>query len=121
MITSVFLYGNQIKEKELPPKYRDWSKLVSYIIRPEEKEVFMLLTNDRERDIFIETFWKQRDPTPGTPANEYREEHSKRFNYANEHYRRGSPREGWMTDMGRFHIILGYPVSIERFDNQKGL
>ena len=121
MIISVFLCGNQIKEKDLPSKYRDWLKLASYIIRPEEKDVFLQLANDRERDIFVQTFWKQRDPTPGTPVNEYREEHIKRFDYANEYYRRGSPREGWMTDMGRFHVILGSPVSIERFDNQKGL
>ncbi len=121
MALSVFLCGNQIKEKDLLPQYRDWLKLVNYIIRPEEKDVFMLLANNRERDIFIQTFWKQRDPTPGTPENEYKEEHIERFNYANEYYRRGSPREGWMTDMGRFHIILGPPVSIERFDNQKGL
>ncbi|UCE43278.1 MAG: GWxTD domain-containing protein [Candidatus Aminicenantes bacterium] len=121
MVISVFLCGNQIKEKDLPPQYRDWLKLVNYIIRPEEKDVFLQLVNDRERDIFIQTFWKQRDPTPGTPENEYKQEHTKRFNYANEYFRRGSPREGWMTDMGRFHIILGPPVSIERFDNQKGL
>jgi GWxTD domain-containing protein len=115
------LCGNQIKEKDLPSKYREWLKLVNYIIRPEEKDVFMQLANDRERDIFVQTFWKQRDPTPGTPENEYREEHVKRFAYANEYFRRGSPREGWMTDMGRFHIVLGPPVSIERFDNQMGL
>jgi len=121
MIISVFLCGSQIKEKDFPSKYRDWLKLASYIIRPEEKDVFLQLANDRERDIFVQTFWKQRDPTPGTPVNEYREEHIKRFDYANEYYRRDSPREGWMTDMGRFHIILGSPVSIERFDNQKGL
>jgi GWxTD domain-containing protein len=117
----VLLCGHQIKEKDLPPPYRDWLKLVNYIIRPEEKDVFLMLDNDRERNIFIQTFWKQRDPTPGTPENEYQKEHIERFNYANEHFRRGSPREGWMTDMGRFHIILGPPVSIERFDSQKGL
>jgi GWxTD domain-containing protein len=121
MSVSVFLSSGQIKEKDLPTQYRDWLKLVNYIIRPEEKEVFLLLADSRERDIFIQTFWKQRDPTPGTPENEYREEHFKRFDYANEHFRRGSPREGWMTDMGRFYIILGPPVSIERFDNQMGL
>lgn len=121
LVFSSLLPGSQIKEKDLPQKYRDWLDLVSYIIRPEEKDVFLLLQDNRERDVFIQTFWKQRDPTPGTPENEYKEEHIKRFDYANEYYRRGSPREGWMTDMGRFHIILGPPVSIERFENQKGL
>ncbi|MGB9893474.1 MAG: GWxTD domain-containing protein [Candidatus Saccharicenans sp.] len=110
------------KEKpQLSPKYSEWLKLVTYIITPQEKEVFLKLQNDQERDIFIEAFWKQRDPTPETPQNEFKEEHIKRFSYANEHFRRGSGREGWMTDMGRIYIILGPPNSIERFDLQKGI
>lgn len=118
---ALFTAGQEIKEKDLAPQFRDWLKLVSTIIQPEEKKVFLLLASDREREIFIETFWRQRDPTPGTPLNEYKEEHIERFDYANEHFRRDSPREGWMTDRGRFYIILGPPVSVERFDNQKGL
>ena len=121
LIGSLLFSGQKIKEKDLPQRYREWLKLTRYIIRPEEKNVFMQLTNDRERDVFIETFWKQRDPTPGTPENEYKEEHIKRFNYANSYFRRSSAREGWMTDMGRFHIILGPPVSIERFEGSKGI
>lgn len=113
--------GAQVKEKDLPLKYRDWLKLVSYIILPSERDVFFNLTADRDRDIFIEAFWKQRDPTPGTPQNEFQEEHAKRFNYANEFLRRGTPREGWMTDMGQMHIILGEPSSRERFDGTFGL
>jgi len=115
------LTGAQVKEKDLPQKYRDWLKLVSYIILPAERDVFSKLTTDRDRDIFIDAFWKQRDPTPGTPQNEYQEEHTKRFNYANEFLRRGTPREGWMTDMGQMHIILGEPSSRERFDGVPGL
>jgi GWxTD domain-containing protein len=115
------LSGGQVREKDLPQTYRDWLKLVSYIILPVEKEVFLKLGSDRERDIFIESFWKQGDPTPGTPQNEYKEEHTKRFNYANSYFSRGTPREGWMTDMGRMHIILGDPTSIERFEGMSGI
>jgi len=115
------LRGGQFSEKDLPQTYRDWLKLVSYIILPVEKEVFLKLGSDRERDIFIESFWKQRDPTPGTPQNEFKEEHIKRFNYANTYFHRGTPREGWMTDMGRMHIILGAPTSIERFEGMSGI
>ena len=110
----------KIKEKDLAEKYRDFLKLTRYIILPQEKEVFMQLATDRDKDIFIETLWKQRDPTPGTPQNEYKDEHIKRFKYANKYYKRGSVREGWMTDMGRFYIILGPPVSIERFEGTFG-
>jgi GWxTD domain-containing protein len=110
-----------VKEKDLQPKYQDWLKLVSYVILPVEREVFSKLTTDRDRDIFIESFWRQRDPTPGTPQNEFKEEHIKRFNYANQYYGRGTPREGWQTDMGRIYIILGPPSSVERFDSMAGL
>lgn len=107
--------------KSLNPKYQDWLKLVNYIILPQEKDVFLKLSNDRERDLFIETFWKMRDPTPGTPENEYKEEIIKRFNYVNKTFRRGSTREGWQTDMGRIYMILGPPESIERFEGVNGI
>ncbi|MEW5901271.1 MAG: GWxTD domain-containing protein, partial [Acidobacteriota bacterium] len=108
--------AQKVKETDLGQKYRDWLELVSYIILSPEKDVFLKLSSDRDRDIFIEAFWKQRDPTPGTPENEFREEHIKRFNHASEFYRRGTTRPGWKTDMGRVYIILGPPVSIQRWD-----
>jgi GWxTD domain-containing protein len=117
LVSGSFLSGQQkLKESDLPDKYRDWLKLVSYIILPVENDVFLKLTTDRDRDIFIETFWKQLDPTPGTPENEYKDEHIKRFNYANKFYGRGTTREGWQTDMGRIYIILGAPMSVEQFE-----
>jgi len=111
----------QIAEKDLPATYRSFLTLISYIITAKEKEVFLQLTNDRDRDLFIESFWKLRDPTPGTPANEYKDEHLKRFEYANKNYGRGTGRPGWMTDRGRFYIILGPPGSTERFDSVLGV
>ncbi|GAI93408.1 unnamed protein product, partial [marine sediment metagenome] len=120
-LVSFLFSGEKIKEKDLPLKYREFLKLTGYIILSEEKNVFLQLTTNRDRDIFIKTFWKQRDPTPGTPDNEYWEEHIKRFAYANKFYGRATPREGWMTDMGRFHIILGEPVSKERWEGKMGI
>jgi GWxTD domain-containing protein len=107
----------KVAEKDLAEKYREWLKLVAYIILPVEREVFMKLSNDRDRDIFVETFWKQRDPTPGTPENEYRDEMIKRFVYVNKFLRRNTAREGWQTDMGRIYMILGPPASKEYFNN----
>ncbi len=117
ILLSVCLFpGQKIKEKDLSGPYQEWLKHVAYIVRPEEREVFMTLDNDRERDLFIETFWKQRDPTPGTPQNEYKEEHMRRFIHANQRYGRNTPRDGWMTDQGRMYIILGEPASKEIFE-----
>lgn len=111
---SLLSWGQKLKEKDLPEKYQDWLKLTRYIIHDKELDVFMQLTSDWERDIFIESFWNIRDPTPGTPRNEKKEEIIERFNYANLRLGSGAGRAGWMTDQGRIYIILGPPASIER-------
>jgi len=59
---------------------------VSYIISDEERDAFKRLSNDEERDNFIEQFWLRRDPTPDTVENEFKEEHYERIAYANEHF-----------------------------------
>ncbi len=102
---------SKVKVKDLPPTYQEWLKVVSYIIKDKERDVFLSLQADRDRDLFIDAFWKLRDPTPATPKNEFKEEHMKRFTEANRLFRFGSAREGWMTDRARFYIILGPPVS----------
>jgi len=107
---------------DLPERYRKWlEEEVVYLITPKEKEVFLKLQSDRERDIFIEAFWKQRDPTPGTPRNEFREEHYRRLNYANQFLGRGTGKPGWKTDQGRIYIILGPPNNIEKYEDLNGV
>jgi GWxTD domain-containing protein len=105
--------------KTLAPQYQDFLKLVAYIISPKEREVFLELQTDRDRDIFVEDFWKLRDPTPGTPENEYKEEILKRFEHVNKYFASGRP--GWMTDRGRIWMILGEPVSYDRYPGTSGI
>jgi len=123
LVVASFLFPAQqkVRVKDLMQRFQDWLKQTQYIIHSEEKEVFLQLSTDRERDIFIETFWKQRDPTPGTPQNEYKDEHIQRFQYANKWFSRGSSKPGWMTDRGRIYIILGEPVSKDRYPSNIGL
>jgi GWxTD domain-containing protein len=93
---------------ELSKVYRKWlDEDVVYIITDEERAAFKQLSNDEERDNFIEAFWQRRDPTPDTEENEYKEEHYQRIAYANEHFAAGVP--GWKTDRGRIYIMYGKP------------
>ncbi|MFQ6082464.1 MAG: GWxTD domain-containing protein [Candidatus Aminicenantia bacterium] len=118
-VFSGYLLPGKKEIKNLPPKYQKWlEEEVVYIITPKEKEVFLQLETDRERDLFIEAFWKHRDPEPSTPENEFKKEHYQRIAYANKWLGRGTPTVGWRTDMGRIHIILGKPKSIERYENE---
>ncbi|MHB8055307.1 MAG: GWxTD domain-containing protein [Candidatus Aminicenantales bacterium] len=112
---------DKIKEKDLPQRHQDWLKLVNTFILPAEKDVFLTLPTELDRDYFINAFWKQRDPTPETPVNEYKEEMEKRFAYVKKYFHRGTVREGWMTDQGRIYMILGPPVSIENFEGVRWL
>jgi GWxTD domain-containing protein len=98
--------------QELGKTYKKWlNEDVSYIITDEERAAFKQLSNDEERDNFIEAFWARRDPTPDTPENEYKEEHYARIAYANEHFAAGIP--GWKTDRGRMYVMYGKPDEIE--------
>jgi GWxTD domain-containing protein len=104
--------------KDLPPLYRRWlEEEVVYIITPKERDVFLQLESDRGRNIFIEAFWKQRDPNPNTLENEFKKEHYRRIDYANQWFGRESPGPGWRTDMGRIYIILGEPYSIDKYES----
>jgi len=97
---------------ELGKTYRKWlDEDVVYIITDEERAAFRQLSNDEERDNFIEAFWQRRDPTPDTEENEYKEEHYQRIAYANEHFAAGVP--GWKTDRGRIYIMYGKPDEID--------
>jgi GWxTD domain-containing protein len=110
--------GASEQKKTLPPVYKKWlEEEVVYIISPLEKQVFEKLQTDRERDLFIEAFWRQRDPTPGTTENEFKTEHYRRINYANYYLGRQSPIPGWKTDRGRIYIILGEPNDIQHFES----
>ncbi|HNX98006.1 MAG TPA: GWxTD domain-containing protein, partial [Candidatus Aminicenantes bacterium] len=104
-------FGDSLKKPPLPPQYRQWLDLVDYIITPEERSIFMQLGNDRDRDGFINVFWNQRDPTRGTPENEFKDEHIKRFKYADRYFGFTSPLPGWKTDRGRIYILLGPPAT----------
>ena len=97
---------------ELSKTYKKWlSEDVVWIITDEERAAFKQLSNDEERDQFIEAFWQRRDPTPDTVENEFKEEHYRRIAYANEHFAAGIP--GWKSDRGRMYIMYGPADEIE--------
>jgi GWxTD domain-containing protein len=99
-------------KQELSKPYKKWlDEDVAYIITDEERAAFKQLSNDEERDNFIEAFWQRRDPTPDTEENEYKEEHYQRIAYANEHFAAGVP--GWKTDRGRIYIVFGKADEID--------
>ena len=106
-----FQQQKELKD-ELKGVYKKWlNEDVLWIITDQETQAFKHLSNDEERDAFIENFWLRRNPNPESPENEFKEQHYQRIAYANEHFAAGKP--GWKTDRGHIWISFGKPDSTD--------
>jgi GWxTD domain-containing protein len=93
------------------PEYRRWlAEDVRWIIQGEERESFLRLTSDRDRDQFVTNFWERRNPSPGSQENTFKNEHYRRLVFSNEHF--AARLAGWRTDRGRIYTVYGPPDSI---------
>lgn len=118
VVVLLFACGSNLAQaaEKLPARFREWLEHdVAYIISDNEKKAFLALKSDDERDKFIQEFWEARNPNPGSPINEFKEEHYRRIQYANAHFGNEWNAEGWRSDRGRIYIILGPPASHQSF------
>lgn len=82
------------------------SNLVRYLFSAQELAVFNGL-NDSGKVRYINQYFKDKDPTPGTEQNEYLDDALRRFNYANQNFSlRPEGLDGWRTDRGR--VLMQY-------------
>ena len=86
-----------------------------YLAPVSELSVYRGLTLEGKRR-FLREFWRQRDPTPGTPDNELQQSFYQRLAEANRRFREGGAAEipGWRTDRGKILILHGEPDDIMR-------
>ena len=85
---------------------------IRYISKKEEIKQFKSLDTDEGRAVFVERFWRRRDPSPGTLTNEYRQLFWRRVQEANNSFV-DSTKPGWMTDRGKIWILYGPPTEID--------
>jgi GWxTD domain-containing protein len=86
-----------------------------YLAQAGELTPYKGLTLEGKRR-FVREFWRQRDPTPGTPDNELQVGFYQRIAEANQRFREGGAARipGWRTDRGRILILHGEPEEIMR-------
>jgi len=65
-----------------------------------------------ELNRFLTVLWKQRDPTPQTDKNEYKEEYYSRIKTADTFFFERKP--GSETERGRILLLYGRPDKIEK-------
>src|SRR6185295_507643 len=83
-----------------------WLSEVDSLITPREREVFLGLTQEADRQAFIQRFWQVRDPYPETPRNEARERWQERLQEAR---RRWSDPQDERT---RVFLVDGEPDAV---------
>jgi GWxTD domain-containing protein len=100
---------------EMAATYYHWlNQEVRWIITPEEREAFLRLTSNRERDMFIQQFWERRSPSTDRGANPFRQEHYRRIAFANNHFAEsGDP--GWEKGRGHVYIVFGQPDAVRSY------
>ena len=96
-------------EKELDLEFEQ----ARHIASGKERKTYKKLNLEGKRK-YIKEFWAERDPSPNTPANEFKVDYLNRVATANSQFR-GVFREGWRTDRGRVLLLYGRPDEVERF------
>ena len=72
------------EDKALSTRYQQWMEDVDLLMSDAEREVFLTLKEDYQRDNFIRRFWKVRDPFDRTGRNELQEAWEQRAAKARE-------------------------------------
>lgn len=83
-----------------------------YIASEAERDA-LLAAPDTMRVKAWQAFWVKRDPTPGSPANEYRDEFYRRVRYTNSMFSVGD-KAGWRSDRGMIYVQYGEPDEVEQ-------
>ena len=116
LLLSFPLFGEETEKLHpLNQKHAQWLDEVHWIISDYEKKGFQSLKKDEDRDRFIDVFWEERDPTPGTKKNEFKDEHYVRLDYVKKNLGRETSLPAWKTDRGRIYTLLGKPQFVKRF------
>jgi GWxTD domain-containing protein len=92
-----------------------WIDQIQILMTEQEKNEYRKLKSDSEKQKFLEDFWARRDPSPGTPENEYKANFEKNFAQVNTMMK---DDRGFESDMGQTLLLLGPPT--ERKEEKGG-
>ncbi|MEK6371784.1 MAG: GWxTD domain-containing protein [Acidobacteriota bacterium] len=92
------------------PTDEHWTETpVRYLLTPAQKQEYESLTTPADRATFADRVWGQLDPTPGTPANEFRAEFERRVAFADATWTT-EKAPGRIGDRATVIVFLGPPT-----------
>ncbi len=93
-------------EAKLPERFRAWLKDVDIIITERERDVFLQVAENVERDKFIEEFWRRRSIDKDGIRTNFRDIFRERIEYAKENFKNLN------SDASKIFILNGPPDAI---------
>jgi GWxTD domain-containing protein len=93
-------------------------RIIKYIGTPAQYNHYEKLSLTGKAQFLI-NFWKEFDPSPASPGNEFFQKVMERYHYANKNFGWANI-EGWNTDRGRVIIKYGFPDDVQQFHSQGG-
>ena len=97
---------------QMPQKYQDFLTLTELIITEDEREVFVQIKEDYQRDKFIETFWKRRSIDSMGLRTDYRAVYTRRVQQAIEQF------GDLHNDRAKVFVLQGPPDAVVPIDCQ---
>jgi GWxTD domain-containing protein len=107
-LSALPIHAVPVPVSDLAPKYQAWLEEVDLLMSPRERDAFLDLQKDYQRDAFIRRFWEVRDPFPQTPANEMKQRWEERAMIARQ-------RLGGLSltdDRARIFLYNGEPKEV---------
>lgn len=89
---------------KLSEQHRQFLADVEPVISDLERDTFLRLETDAQRDVFVEDFWRRRDIARGTTGHAARDDYQERLAYVKENL------DDVMSDRGRAYLIQGQPA-----------
>ncbi|HEX2644069.1 MAG TPA: GWxTD domain-containing protein, partial [Thermoanaerobaculia bacterium] len=90
----------------LPARHREFLEEAAPLLSGKERDAFLGLQQEYQRDAFIRRFWEVRDPFPQTPGNELQQAWAERAKIARERF------GGLADERARILLLNGPPAEV---------
>jgi Ca-activated chloride channel homolog len=91
---------------KLSEKYQQFLADVEPLMQESERDTFLILETDAQRDIYINEFWRRRDLAQGTSNNAFRDAYYARLEEAKDRFKQVS------SDQARMYLLYGEPGEV---------
>lgn len=104
LLLCIVSWTSAAESESLEQRHAEFLEQTHYLLQPAEREVWDELTENYQRDAFIRRFWRERDQTPETARNEFREAFEQNLVAAKERY------DDLTVERARFMLAHGRPT-----------